>query len=40
MQVGFWPRKPEGKKPLGKSVCRLEDGIVMDLKEIGWDSVW
>jgi len=39
MQVGFWPRKLEGKKPLGRSVCRWENGIVTDLKEIGWDSV-
>ena len=29
----------EGKKPLGRSVCRWEDGIVTDLKEIEWDSV-
>jgi hypothetical protein len=31
--------KPEGKKPLGRSRCRWEDGIRMDLREIGWGSV-
>jgi hypothetical protein len=28
--------KPEGKRPLGKPRHRLEDGIRMDLREIGW----
>jgi hypothetical protein len=28
--------KPEGKQPLGRSRRRREDGIRMDLKEIGW----
>jgi hypothetical protein len=32
-------RKPEGKKPLGKPRRRWEDGIRMDLREIGWWSV-
>jgi hypothetical protein len=27
--------KPEGKRPLGRSRCRWEDGIEMDLSEIG-----
>jgi hypothetical protein len=27
--------KPEGKRPLGRPRCRWEDGIRMDLKEIG-----
>jgi hypothetical protein len=27
--------KPEGKRPLGKPRCRWEDGIIMDLREIG-----
>jgi hypothetical protein len=26
--------KPEGKRPLGRSRCRWEDGIRMDLREI------
>jgi hypothetical protein len=32
-------RKPEGKRPLGRSRHRWEDGIKMDLREIGW-GVW
>jgi hypothetical protein len=28
--------KPEGKRPLGRSRPRWEDGIKMDLREIGW----
>jgi hypothetical protein len=28
--------KPEGKRPLGRPRRRSEDGIRMDLKEIGW----
>jgi hypothetical protein len=28
--------KPEGKRPLGKPRRRWEDGIRMDLREIGW----
>jgi hypothetical protein len=31
--------KPEGKRPLGRPRCRWEDGIRMDLREIGWRSV-
>jgi hypothetical protein len=31
--------KPEGKKPLGRQRRRWEDGIRMDLREIGWGSV-
>jgi hypothetical protein len=32
--------KPEGKRPLGRSRCRWEDGIRMDLvREIGLGSV-
>jgi hypothetical protein len=27
--------KPEGKRPLGKPRRRWEDGIIMDLREIG-----
>jgi hypothetical protein len=27
--------KPEGKRPMGRSTCRLEDDIKMDLKEVG-----
>jgi hypothetical protein len=28
--------KPEGKRPLGRLRRRWEDGIRMDLREIGW----
>jgi hypothetical protein len=31
--------KPEGKRPLGRQGRRWEDGIRMDLREIGWGSV-
>jgi hypothetical protein len=31
--------KPEGKRPLGRSRHRWEDGIRMDLRETGWGSV-
>jgi hypothetical protein len=32
-------RKPEGKRPLGRPRRRREDGIRMDLTDIGWGSV-
>jgi hypothetical protein len=28
--------KPEGKRPLGRPRRRWEDGVKMDLREIGW----
>jgi hypothetical protein len=28
--------KPEGKRPLGRPGRRCEDGIRMDLREMGW----
>jgi hypothetical protein len=31
--------KPEGKRPIGRPSCIWEDGIRMDLREIGWGSV-
>jgi hypothetical protein len=31
--------KPEGKRPLGRPRHRWEDGIKMDLREIGWGGV-
>jgi hypothetical protein len=31
--------KPEGKRPLERPRCRWEDGIKLDLREIGW-GVW
>jgi hypothetical protein len=27
--------KPDGKRPLGRPRCRWEDGVRMDLREIG-----
>jgi hypothetical protein len=32
-------RKPEGKRPLERPRRRWEDGIKMDLREIGWGGV-
>jgi hypothetical protein len=32
--------KPEGKRPLERPRRRWEDGIKMDLREIGWGWVW
>jgi hypothetical protein len=31
--------KPEGRRPLGRQRRRWENGIRMDLREIGWGSV-
>jgi hypothetical protein len=31
--------KPEGKRPLGRLMCRWEDNIRTDLREIGWEDV-
>jgi hypothetical protein len=31
--------KPEGKRPLGRPRRRWEDGISMNLREIGWGGV-
>jgi hypothetical protein len=31
--------KPEGKRPLGRLRCRWEDGIRMDVREIGLGGV-
>jgi hypothetical protein len=30
-----WAGKPDGKRPLGRPRRRWEDGIKMDLREIG-----
>jgi hypothetical protein len=30
--------KPEGKRPLERPKRRWEDGIKMDLREIGWEA--
>jgi hypothetical protein len=31
--------KSEGKRPLGRSRCRWEENMRMDLTEIGWKGV-
>jgi hypothetical protein len=31
--------RPEGKRPLGRPRSRWEEGIRMNLREIGWGSV-
>jgi hypothetical protein len=30
---------PEGRRPLGRPICRWEDNITMDLREIGFGDV-
>jgi hypothetical protein len=32
--------KREGKRPLGRPICRWVDNIKMDHREIGWNGVW
>jgi hypothetical protein len=32
--------RPEGRRPLGRSRCRWEDNIKMDLQDMGWDMDW
>jgi hypothetical protein len=34
-----WERKAEGKRPLGRPIRRWENGIRMDLREIGLGGV-
>jgi hypothetical protein len=31
--------KPEGKRPLGRSICMWVDNIRMDLGNVGWGDV-
>ena len=31
--------KPEGKRPMGRPTCRLEDNIKVDLQEVGCGGV-
>jgi hypothetical protein len=31
--------KPKGKRPLGRPICRKEDNVKMDAREIGWGVV-
>jgi hypothetical protein len=32
--------RPEGRRPLGRSMRRGEDNIKMDLQEVGWGGAW
>ena len=34
--MGFAVGKPERKRPLGRTTCKLEDNIKVDLKETEW----
>jgi hypothetical protein len=31
--------KPEGKRPLGRPRCRLENNIKIDVSETGWNGM-
>ena len=31
--------KPEGKRPLGRPMCRWEDNIKMDLQDVGCEGM-
>jgi hypothetical protein len=35
--TGFWWESPEEKRPLERPRLRWEDGIKMDIREIGWE---
>jgi hypothetical protein len=39
VRTRFWLESPEGKRPPGRPRHRWEDGIIMDLREIGLGSV-
>jgi len=39
----FWRTEvilPEGKRPLGRPMLKLEDNIKIDLQEVGWGMDW
>jgi hypothetical protein len=36
---GVFVGKPEGKRPLGRIRHSCEDGIRIDIKEVGWEGV-
>jgi len=37
--IQFFSRKPEGERSLGRPKYRWKDGIIMYLREIGWEGV-
>jgi hypothetical protein len=39
LRTNFWWGKPKGKRPLKRTRRRLEDNIIMDLRDIGWEFV-
>ena len=39
MYAGFWLRKHEGKRPLGRPRCRWEENNKMDLQEVGYEGM-
>jgi hypothetical protein len=39
MCTGFWWESPDGKRPLGRPRRRWEEGIKVELGEVGW-GVW
>jgi hypothetical protein len=36
VHVGFWWKKPEERRPIGKPRRKLEDNIKMDFKYVRW----
>jgi hypothetical protein len=37
--LGYWWEIQKGKRPLGRSRCKWEDRIKMDIKEIVWSGM-
>jgi len=37
--AGFFERQPEEKRPLGRIRHSCEEGLRIDIKEIGWEGV-
>jgi hypothetical protein len=37
--INFMVRRPEGKKPLGRSILRWKDNNKMDLRKIKWSDM-
>jgi hypothetical protein len=35
----IWVGKPEGKSPPRRSLCRWDDNIKMNLREMGWSGM-
>ena len=39
MSTGFCWWKPEGKRPLGRPMCRWKDNIKMNCTVVGWEGM-